>query len=224
ALQQFRQIERGLNLHAGQHAARVLVQLGDLVLDLGQGEPGRLVLAHQDDAFDLIILVLPDYRTLLIENRLPLLIEPRPADTDAAKTGLVADRHTLANFRDAGTAQDQVLDAHRHIVDRNHHDVADLLDAMPLRIAEIASRAQGTAEAQHFLHRITTFAEQADGPDVNRIGLERQGAGAHIGITGRQGSLQLLQANAVALQSLGIGVDFVALDHAAEAGDIGDAR
>ena len=54
-------VEVGFELDAGQQPAGMVIQLVDLGLDVLQGRQGFLVLAQQDDALHLVVLVVPDH-------------------------------------------------------------------------------------------------------------------------------------------------------------------
>ena len=82
----------GLDLHAGQQPAGLVVELLDLGLDVLQGGQRFLALAQQDDALDHVVLVVTRRRPPEREDS-GGLVAVGPARADPAQAGLVADDH-----------------------------------------------------------------------------------------------------------------------------------
>ncbi|MFO0842466.1 MAG: hypothetical protein U0797_08735 [Gemmataceae bacterium] len=118
------------DLQAGRQPAElVVVQVGELP-DVLEHLRRRLALAHQDDALNLVLLVVP--------RRLAVAVGPRAADGDAA----LAARSRRRRPRRGPRAT--VADPHQDVVHRRDDDLADVLD-VALGVAEQPGRDEQLA-------------------------------------------------------------------------------
>ena len=112
------------------------------------------------------------------------------------------------------------------VVDRGDDDLADLVDAALLLLRGGTGRRLAAGLSCPAPAR-TGSSPPPKRPTLRTLrtmcALDHQVA-ADVGVAVGQGGLQLGQGDAVALQPVGIGVDLVALDRAAAAGDVHDAR
>ncbi len=74
------------------------------------------------------------------------------------------------------------------------------------------------------LHRVQAAADQADAPHVLHDRSLEEIIAADVGVAVGHRVLQLRKRDAVALQAIRVGLDLVAFDRAAEAGDVDDPR
>ena len=147
------------------------------------------------------------------------------ADGDPAQASLVADDHAPRADLFPGlerAALDDVLDADGHVVDRGHDDLADFVEA-----ALLLAPQQAVATAGFFSARANCAgscpADQAEVADHLHRGPLAEVVAADVGVAVGDGVLELCQRDAVLLEPVGVGVDLVALDGAAEAGHVDDA-
>ncbi len=111
---QFGAVVIGLDLHARQQAAGVLVELLNQGVDVVQGGQRLIALAQQHDALDDFVVILPDAPALGIEHVAALVIDERDAPHHMSEAGLVAHHHALPPDRVACTQRP----AFDHVVDR----------------------------------------------------------------------------------------------------------
>ena len=143
-VEQVRAVVIRLDLHAGQlPPGRGVVELLDFLLDVFQGGQGILVLAHQHDALDHVVLVMADVGESCGRSRRPLAVGLPITDSPEAR--LVADDDALLPELARGNpaALDHVLDADRLVVDRGDHQAADVADAAIFLRAEDGGSAKG---------------------------------------------------------------------------------
>src|SRR5262249_25056097 len=141
--------------------------------------------------------------------------------------GLVADDNALFAGRLTGrqrAALDDVLDAHRHVVDRGNDDTADLTDPPLLLGAQTDRGFPGGPPAPDLLPPVLAPAQQPAAPHVQDGVALTEVIAADVTVAAGNRVLQLRQGDPVLLEARGIRVDLVTLDGAARAGNIRDAR
>ncbi len=98
----------------------------------------------------------------------------------------------------------------------------NFMNAAILFLAQAGRGLVRILQAQYLLHRVQPAAVQPDAAHVqNDVPLGHQ-VGADVLVAVAQRRLQLVQRDAVTLEPVGIGVDFIALDRAAGACDVHD--
>ncbi len=188
--------------HALGQDARLLDR--DHLLGHGLGRGQRLlVLPHQDDALDDVVLVLEDVLAPLVDDRVVVLLLERPADL--AQPRLVVD--------DGGG---NLADVDRHALVVGDQDVADLVELVGLDREGL--RGVGWVE------RILGLADQAERADVVRLRAEREHVAADVGVRLAYRVLDLLERDAVLAEEPRVEPDLVLLDLAAVARHVDDAR
>ncbi len=90
--------------------------------------------------------------------------------------------------------------------------------------AQIGGRLFGSVFADGDFHRIPAAADDADAAHHLHGPTLHQEVAADVGVAVGQRVLQLCQRDAIALQAFRIGLDLIALDGAAGAGHVDDAR
>src|SRR5262249_45130206 len=147
----------------GQHpAGSRVVQLLDFLLDVFQGRQAILVLAQQDDALHVVVLVVADVGEGEGRARRPLAVGFPIAD--AAETRLVADDYSPIDDLTGSNpaAFDNVFDPDGLIIYRGDDQAADVADAPLFLRAELRSSGGRIRQTQHLVHRIHPAAEEAD--------------------------------------------------------------
>ena len=197
----------------------------DLGLDVFQGGHRIRVLPHEHDALHPVVFVVTDVFQGQGRSRRPLVVGM--VITDPPQPRHVADDHALFAGQlpwEQPSPLDDVLDADRLVVDRGDDQAADFLDPAHFLRAEDGGGGGRALHRQHLVHRVQAAAKQADAP--RRHGNLALGdvVAAHGGVGVGQRRLELGQRDAVAAQAVGVGLNLVAPDRAAEAGEVHDPR
>src|SRR5262249_49956523 len=127
-----------LNLYAGEHPpGSGIVELLDFGFDVFQSRKRVLVLAQKNDALHLVVLVMADVSEGKGRTGRPVMVSLPISDSPQAR--LVADDDTLVRgqlARGNSAALDDILNAHRLVVDGGDNQVADVMEAALLLRAQ----------------------------------------------------------------------------------------
>ena len=221
-------VEMGLQLDSRQQPARAVVeffQFGLDGLDCGQH---ALVLAHEHDAHDLVFFVVDGNVAVGVAKELTTGRALGTCQADLAEPRLMGDGYALglaiAGLGMAGSPFHDVFNANGHVIDRGQDNMPDLAEPAFFFVSQEHHCGIGLFHPQHLLHRVETAADQADAPDVQGELPLCQDVGADVAIAVGYGGLQLLEGDAVTLEPVGVGTDFVALDGAPKTTDVGNTR
>ena len=156
-------------------------------------------------------------------------IESRAADTHLPKPSLMADDHAPGTDflgTGQGTAFDHVVDLDGLIVHRSDDHAADFAQATVFFGPEEVGGGGEIVGLEELLclHRVQAAADEADVPHVLHDRPLKEVVAADIGVAVGHRVLQLLERDAVTLQAVRVGMDLIAFDRAAKAGDVGDPR
>ena len=186
----------------------------------------------------LSVLVHPDDVALGVADHVAVVVVFRPAHADLAQARLIADHHALrAAFAPARRSASGRWASLRFVWIRRRDEsstrmgtlltVTTTMSRISRSVLFLAAKDAG-GEVGLFMANAAAWdpaaAEEADAAHVHGDRTLPQVAGPDVGVAVADGVLKLLQGDAVALEPIRVRLNFVALDHAAEARHVGDAR
>ena len=216
-----------LDLRSGEQPAGRVIEFVDLVTHRLQRGQRLLPFAKQHDPLHFVVFVDEHSRAVWVDDFPAFAVQQRSRDAHLPLSRLIADDNSPLADRFASTKRppfDDMLNADRHVVRRVDDDLPNLTNAAFLFAAQVRGGFDGIGHAACDDHRVFAATDQTDAAHDLHVAPLHDVIATDVGVAVGDRLFQLSQRDAVFLQAVWIGTQFVAFDRPPRTDDAGDAR